>query len=219
MEFIQEVQEPSALLPQQQQPLKLPAPPQAATLEELVVNPADCYAEFRDPQGAYSSVPPSCAVAAAAAEPPPAREAADGTNDGELATSSGFQWQLINAHPMVMEEEKAFISEALQELSVEIERFGGIAQYMFSNYADYVSETMPVEELLQLALLACFQEKSRNGQDTINIQIGSGFSMGMKKVVKLDVQLQEPEVQQLVRLAILWEWDVKLEWRGSHADE
>mmetsp|Transcript_2636 Transcript_2636/g.4864 ORF Transcript_2636/g.4864 Transcript_2636/m.4864 type:complete len:518 (+) Transcript_2636:87-1640(+) len=226
-EFIPAVQEPPALVPQQ--PLNVPAPctvaeaitQEAALPEADLAFPADPM-ELREPQGAFSDPmnlmdeQPTLAPMQVEEQPtlmvPPVFQS-------QSAGDAGFYWQLIHAHPMVMEEEKVFIAEALEQLNAEIAQFGGVVQYMFSNYADYVSETMPVEELLQLAFLACFQEKSRNGQDTINIQIGTGFSMGMKKVVKLEVQLQEPEDQQLVLLAILWDWDVKLEWRGIHADE
>lgn len=139
--------------------------------------------------------------------------------------TASLQFSLTNAHPMVTPEEKTFILQCLEAFSDLVEREGGFNRYAFKDECKAREElvgamqdeeqSLTPQELLRRSSEATLRNAVRNGHDSVTVLLGGTYSMGMKKVVKIEVKCEELGLSQV--MSIYWDWDVKLEQRsGQH---
>lgn len=138
----------------------------------------------------------------------------------EIVPSLTFS--LSNSHPMVTPEEKAFILACLQAFSDIVEREGGFKQYSLKDDCEARDELIAMQEgedaltpqeLLRRSFEATLRNSVRNGHDSVTVLLGGTYSMGMKKVVKVEVKCEETGLSQV--MSIYWDWDVKFEQRSG----
>merc|ERR1740117_1736091 len=125
---------------------------------------------------------------------------------------------MTDAHPMVSPTEKTFVLACLHTFSETVDRKGGFRKYVerehrkaskrHSGKSHDVFLPLP-EELLRKSWEALLQETARHAGDCVNVELGDIQSMGMKKVVKLEVSCEDLDMYLIV--SICWDWDVKLE--------
>jgi len=197
------------------------------------------------PAASRALAPPVVASGRAAAPAPaaPPSPADSATEEAPVATreplvvprelaAEGFDaapspfFSIMNAHPMVRPEEKAFIQSCLQAFSDMVEREGGLAQYAFGEECKARDELagkleegeLPAapEELLRRSCETMLLREARHGCDSLSVTLGGMYTMGMKKVVKFEFKCEDLDMDQ--QLSICWDWDVKLERRSLHAE-
>lgn len=137
--------------------------------------------------------------------------------------STSFFFKIKEAHPMVHPEEKEFILGCLQAFAQIVEHEGGFAQYAYGGNCPIREElagkleddepSQSAEEVLRRSAETLMRQTVRNGGDSVSVQIGGTFCMGMKKVTKVELKCEDLQME----LSIFWDWDVKLE-QVSHAD-
>jgi hypothetical protein len=142
-------------------------------------------------------------------------------------SSPSLRFSMSDAHPMVMPEEKAFIVSCLQAFTDIVEREGGFLQYMEredckarTDLFGILSEEEPLptpQEMLRRSCENLIRQAVRNGYDSIGVQLGAIHSMGMKKVVMVEVTCEDLDMH-VQRLSICWDWEVKLEHRPLNSE-
>jgi hypothetical protein len=137
--------------------------------------------------------------------------------------SPSLNFSMTHAHPMVTPEEKTFIHTCLQALSDIVEREGGFKQYTSKDSCEVRDEltgltqddeeSLTPQEILRRSSETTLRNTVRNGTDSVAVLLGGTYSMGMKKVVKVEVKCEETGLSQV--MSIYWDWDVKLEQRSG----
>jgi hypothetical protein len=135
-------------------------------------------------------------------------------------------FNISNAHPMVTPEEKTFILGCLQAFTDIIQSEGGFREYASKpecfardELACSPEEEPPTtqEELLRRSFETFLRRIVRNGSNSLQVQVGGSFSMGMKKVVKIEVKEKDMALEEA--MSIFWDWDVRLEQKSSENED
>lgn len=150
-----------------------------------------------------------------AAYAPNSEQAYDGGCDGALCLS----WMTGNdTHPMVTDEEVAYITDSLKTINESV-MYYGLGQVALSQglctpgNVENVNPDIVVRQILEQML----QTNSRNGCDDIFVMPGPVLSTGYKKKVSLHVVYSNLRIDEThvdlknPTMTVLWDWNVKLQ--------
>jgi len=132
-------------------------------------------------------------------------------------------FSMLHAHPMVTPEEKTFLMGCLQAFSDIVQQEGGFQEYAFKTDCPAKDELVgtPEEdeppatplEVLRRSSETMLRNTVRNGTDSVQVLLGGVMSMGMKKVVKIEIKCEEMAMQEV--MSVFWDWDVRLEQKSG----